>query len=217
MTLEELLTEIGEEKAAVVKEAIQAQKNRSIVEAKKKSLGIALDALRASLTEAGIDPAEDIQAQLDEMRKPPKGGKTDENAELTKAELKKVQRELADLKTAFTTEQTAKTEALAKLNRAKLTEALSKQIDGRMHAQDMFIENMILTGKVKIGDDEQPVFVQGDTEIDLKTGVDKWMKENPKLVINQTKPGSGKPVVGHQQQSGNDTEMSTIEMLRMGH
>ena len=217
MTLEELLTEIGEEKAAVVKEAIQAQKNRSIVEAKKKSLGIALDALRASLTEAGIDPDGDIQAQLDEMRKPPKGGKTDENAELTKAELKKVQRELADLKTAFTTEQTAKTEALAKLNRAKLTEVLSKQLDGRVHGQDMVIENMILTGKVKIGDDEQPVFVQGDTETDLKTGVDKWMKENPKLVINQTKPGSGKPVVGHQQQSGNDTEMSTIEMLRMGH
>jgi len=211
MTLEELLTEIGEEKAAVVKEAIQAQKNRSIVEAKKKSLGIALDALRASLTEAGIDPDEDIQAQLDEMRKPPKGGKPDD------AELKKVQKQLAELQTAFTTEQTAKTEALAKLNRAKLTEALSKQIDGRMHAQDMFIENMILTGKVKIGDDEQPVFVQGDTEIDLKTGVDKWMKENPKLVINQTKPGSRKPVVGHQQQSGNDTEMSTIEMLRMGH
>jgi len=211
MTLEELLTEIGEEKAAVVKEAIQAQKNRSIVEAKKKSLGIALDALRASLTEAGIDPDEDIQAQLDEMRKPPKGGKPDD------AELKKVQKQLAELQTAFTTEQTAKTEALAKLNRAKLTEALSRQIDGRMHGQDMFIENMILTGKVKIGDDEQPVFVQGDTEIDLKTGVDKWMKENPKLVINQTKPGSGKPVVGHQQQSGNDTEMSTIEMLRMGH
>jgi len=213
MTLEELLTEIGEEKAAVVKEAIQAEKNRSIVEVKKKThpLQEKLDALKASLTEAGIDPDEDIQAQLDEMRKPPKGGKPDD------AELKKVKKQLAELQTAFTTEQTAKTEALAKLNRAKLTEALSKQIDGRMHAQDMFIENMILTGKVKIGDDEQPVFVQGDTEIDLKTGVDKWMKENPKLVINQTKPGSGKPVGGHQQQSGNDTEMSTIEMLRMGH
>ena len=213
MTLEELLTEIGEEKAAVVKEAIQAEKNRSIVEVKKKThpLQEKLDALKASLTEAGIDPAEDIQAQLDEMRKPPKGGKPDD------AELKKVQKQLAELQTAFTTEQAAKTEALAKLNRAKLTEVLSRQLDGRVHGQDMVIENMILTGKVKIGDDEQPVFVQGDTEIDLKTGVDKWMKENPKLVINQTKPGSGKPVVGHQQQSGNDTEMSTIEMLRMGH
>ena len=83
-------------------------------------------------------------------------------------------------------------EKTQRYQRAKLTEVLKSQIGDKIYAADQVIKNMILEGTVKLADDDETVsYVQDGEEVNLKKGLDSFLKANPSIVKNIQVPGSG--------------------------
>jgi predicted RNase H-like nuclease (RuvC/YqgF family) len=193
MTLEEILAEVGEEKAGVIKAAIDAEKARGIDASRKKG-----DEVKRFMTEANklkdalkaldVDPESDMDTQLESLKQKiavaKAGGGSNE-------EVKALQRSLKTLETKFAETERKEAETRKKYESAKLTEALTKAFGDTLIGVDQVVENLILKGKAKLIDENSVVFVDGETETELSAGVEAFKKSRPDLVKINGKPGSG--------------------------
>jgi len=191
-SLDEILNELGAD-ADVVKEALEAEKQHGIEESRKKGQDVKKFMTQANrykdlLKTIELDPdAEDIQDQL--VTKVSSGkAKT---SELDK-QLSEMQKQIKSLKQVAEDNAKIAQEKTQRYQRAKLTEVLKSQIGDKIYAADQVIKNMILEGTVKLADDDETVsYVQDGEEVNLKKGLDSFLKANPSIVKNTQTPGSG--------------------------
>ena len=191
-SLDEVLAALGED-ADVVKEALEAEKQRGIEESRKKGQDVKkfmtqVNKYKDLLKTVELDPeAEDLQDQL--------------AAKVTgsKSQTTELDRQLNDMRKQIKTltqvaEDNARIAAdkTERFERAKLTEVLKSKVADKIYAADQVIKNWILEKAVKLADDGETVsFVKDGEEIDLIKGLESFLKANPSIVKNIQTPGSG--------------------------
>lgn len=98
----------------------------------------------------------------------------------------------------------------SKLQKA-LTDDSGKSI---MRGADLVIDNLIMTNKVKLKDDNETViFVKGDDEIDFTEGLTSLKKERADLLINTQHPGGESTGKGGSN-TGPKTDSDRLKELR---
>lgn len=192
-SLDDVLSGLGED-AEVVKEALEAEKQRGIEESRRKGQDIKKYMTQANrykdlLKTVELDPeAEDLQDQL--AAKVTAGKSTATEFE---KQLSAMQKQIKSL--TQTAEENAKIaqEKTQRYQRAKLSEVLKDKLGDKIYASDQVVKNLILEGRVKLANDDETVtYMQEDgSELDLKRGLDSFLKANPSIVKNTQTPGSG--------------------------
>jgi hypothetical protein len=222
MDLQEILSEVGEEKAAIINAAIQAEQKKGIDTSKKKGaentkliqeLARLKDALReaAGIEDFGEDPVETIKAKVSELKtvKQPEGVKDIESLKASiMAEVRaSAKKETEALRAQLAEKEKAAEMAQTKFRNAKITSQLSEQMNGKIRGHDYVIKDWIREGKVKLDDNDQIVFVgQDETDlIDGKKYLDQFTKERSDLVISQQIPGGGS--------AGNRVDVNKVKQI----
>ncbi|MBE3142023.1 MAG: hypothetical protein IMZ53_15725 [Thermoplasmata archaeon] len=226
MSFEEILAEVGEEKAAVITAHVEslklAERKIGIDASKKKGAentkliaetARLKDAIReaAGIEDFGDDPAETIRQSIAALKtvKPNNAAEGD----AIKVLETKFQKQMADMKNGFTTQLAEKDKATeqaqTKFRNAKITSQLSEAMNGKFKAHDLAIKDWIREGKVKLDENDQVVFTgQDETEtIDTKKYLESFAKERSDLVISQQIPGGGS--------AGNRVDVSRIKQISM--
>jgi hypothetical protein len=208
MDLQAILADVGEEKAAVIMAAIEDEKKRGVAESRRKGEDVKKhiteiaklkDALRDTL---GVEISGD--ADLRELL----AGKVEtlKSGMVPDSEVKKMAKQLDAITRSFTEAQAREEQTRAKLTTAKISNALAQKMSGKFHGHDLAIEKLISSGRVKINDADQVVFVQDDLEIDVDKGIETFRKERPDLVINKQSAGAG----GTQGTHSKDTKFMSL-------
>lgn len=226
MDLKELLTEIGEEKAKIVNDAIAAaalvEKNKGIEASKKKGAentklidkvaktkDIVRDETGVDLGDFSDEQIEAFRQKLTELKtKKTDGGGSGDG--VLEARLKKQEKLVADLQNQITEEKATAKTAQAKFQNAKITNKLTEATKDRFKGNDVLIENWILKGKVKLDDNENVVFVgesEGET-IDQKAYLEQFAKDRADLVISNQIPGGGSA-------GGGNKDVSKLKQLTL--
>jgi hypothetical protein len=222
MTLQELLVEIGEEKAALVKEAIEAEQLKGIAKAKENNGKLSkatteLIRLKGIVENVGLDLDGDTDQQIEDLKTRLTAAAGKKKGE-PDPEVAKLGKELASLKKLLADKDAEATEAKQKLTSAKLTERLTKALADKVVAHDYVIKDLIRNGQVKLGDNDSVVWLEGEDETDFDKGVEKFVKSNPALLKNTQKPGSGARDANAGGSHGdNSREIHPTEMLKMRH
>lgn len=146
----------------------------------------------------GVDTsAEDFDTQLAGVKQSietikASGGKPDEIGK----KLTALEAQLKTLTTENETNKKAATEATAKriaaVRKQALVEALTKA--GAVKPTELA---RLLEDRVKVGDDDKVVYIDGETEIDVVAGATKYLEANPEFKANAAKAGSGGGGGGH--------------------
>jgi len=220
MTLQELLVEIGEEKAVLVKEAIEAEQLKGIAKAKENNGKLSkatteLIRLKGIVENVGLDLDGDTDQQIEDLKQRLTAAAGKKKGE-PDPEVAKLGKELASLKKLLADKDAEATEAKQKLTNAKLTERLTKALGDKVVAHDYVIKDLIRNGQVKLVDDAV-LWVDGEEETDFDKGVEKFVKANPTLLKNTQKPGSGARDANAGGSHGDNSEIHPIEMLKMRH
>jgi hypothetical protein len=205
MDLQEILTEIGEEKAAIVNAAIASEQKKGIDASKKKGaentkliseIAKMKDAIKevVGIDDFGDDPVETIKEKISALKTAKPTVTNDDAIKNLEASFKK---QLVEMKNSFNTQlENEKKEAeiaKAKYRNSKITEKLSKEMANKIKGHDIQIENWILKNKVRLDENDNVVFI-GDSEdetIDSKKYLETFAKERSDLVISQQIPGGG--------------------------
>ncbi|MCX6224235.1 MAG: hypothetical protein NTV01_05715, partial [Bacteroidia bacterium] len=183
---------ISEEDVAVVNSLIESERNKGIEASRKKSKEVldkmtALNKLRDTLKELGMNPDDDLEVQTASFKeKLSKSGTSSDNSEI-----EKVMREVSGLKKRLEEKEKIEVELSGKLRNKTITEILSQAMGDNFHAKDLTIKDFIREGKVKLTDDNNVVFLDGNEEIELPKGIDAFKKARPDLVKNIQSGGSG--------------------------
>ena len=190
MGLQELLAELGEEKAAVVNAAIEAERTKGITESRRKGEEVKKhitqvarykDALRDTFGIDEIPDDADLKEILAERAKPAKKADSDE----------KWKREIDKLRKQFEDKERSEQALRQQLNGKKIADRLSSIMKDTFHGSDLIIKDFISSGRVKLTDDENVVWIDGESEIEVEKGVEAFRKSRPDLVKNVQKAGGG--------------------------
>ena len=192
MLLDDVLKKLNEEEKSVITEAIESEKSRGIDESRKKGQSVQkymteANRLKDILRNAGIDPDEDIEQQLVSLKESIK--------EKPKSDLERQVLTLSKQVKMLTDGMAEKTkEAEGEKNKyrnTKLTQVLGTSLGEKIHASDFVIKGLIRDGKVKLDENENPVWVDGETETEFGKGVELFLKQNNTIVKTQQTPGTG--------------------------
>jgi len=192
MLLDDVLKKLNEEEKTVVNSAIEAEKTRGIDESRKKGQSVTkfmteLNRLKDVIRNAGLDPEADVEEQIvalkDGLKEKPKSDL--ERQVLTLSKQVKI---LTDGMAEKTKE--AETEK-GKYRNTKLTQVLGTSLGEKIHASDFVIKGLIRDGKVKLDENENPVWVDGENEIEFGKGVETFLKQNNGIVKTTQTPGAG--------------------------
>jgi DNA repair exonuclease SbcCD ATPase subunit len=194
MELTEILDEIGEEKAAIINAAIEAEKNRGIEASRKKGEDVkkfmtVSNKLKDSLRALNIDPDGNLEEQISEART--RIEKLSKESEGGNDQVKSLQKQMADILKKLEASEKEKETVNRKLTTTKLSESLSKAFGDSIYGVDLAVKDLITSGVVKLSDGDKVVFLDGDNEIDLDEGVNSFKKKRPDLVKNTQKSGGG--------------------------
>jgi hypothetical protein len=222
MDLQEILTEVGEEKAAVIQAAITAEKKLGIATSSKKGaentkliaeIAKYKDALReaAGIEDFGDDPVTKIKESIAALRavKPNNATEGDALKALEQKLLKQQKESEARFQAIIAEKDKATEQAQTKFKNAKITSQLSDAMSGKIRGHDYVIKDLIREGKVRLDENEQAVFVgQDETEtIDSKKWLESFTKERSDLVISQQIPGGGS--------AGNRVDASKMKQMSL--
>jgi len=139
---------------------------------------------KVALEAAGYDGlAEDLDDWIAGLKKPADKGAADPEIDKLRKEFAKAQKALEEEKANV---QKIKSSADRKTVRSKLVEALRDKVYG----PDLLADSLISEGKVKLGDDESVLFVNGEDETEFGAGVKKLLETRPDLVRNTQAPGA---------------------------
>lgn len=204
MELQELFTKykMPQDEQDFVSGLIEAEKNLGITESRKKNkeaqtvraeLNRLRDLLKANLE---LDPEGELEEQITALKeKLQKSSKTSDDDGKSNAEIEKLRKEMKAMTDRFQKqideEKTAKEAVQQRLRNSKIKEVLDKAMGDVFIGKELVIKDFIREGKVKLTDDENVVFVDGDDEIELTKGIDLFRKNNSDLVRNNQVPGSG--------------------------
>lgn len=225
MDLQELLAEVGEEKAAIFNAAIEAAKQAEAkkgIEASRKKgaentkliaeIAKLKDAVKevAGVDDLGDDPVETIKAALKTVKQPDTAKDIDSLKASIIAEVKaSTKKETDALRAQLAEKEKAAEQAQTKFRNAKITSQLSEQMSGKFRAHDLAIKDWIREGKVRLDENDQIVFVgQDETEtIEPKKWLETYAKERSDLVISQQLPGGGS--------AGNRVDISKAKQMTL--
>jgi hypothetical protein len=197
MDLQELFTtyKIPQEGQDFVNGLIQAEKDKAITETGKKG-----KELKAMVTERNklrdlirgnfnIDPeSEDLESNLSELKEKLQKAGNEAIEKLNKSWEKK----FSDLTKTLEAKDAEKLALETKLDNSKITDILGKAMGDKFNGKSLAIRDLIRDKKVKLTEDKNDVvFVNGDEELELAKGLDKFAKDNQDLVRNIQNPGSG--------------------------
>lgn len=201
--LQSILTELGEEKATIIEDAISSERERGIDSAKKKQSEVVrvksqLNSLKDSIRALDIDPDQDIGEQINTFKATNNGKET---------ELQKLQREVKNLSAKLQTTEAVATEKAKKISMMNIKNDLSSVFGDRVPAKKFISDSLINNGSVRYDEDSQKTFwVSDGIDMELKDGVDSFLKENMHLVKNPQKPGSSS-TPGNNGNGGNANQM----------
>lgn len=194
MELSEILSEIGEEKAAVVSAAIEAEKNRAISATREKAKdvrGFMAETLKYKdhFRAIGLDPDGDLDAQLASIKE------RLDKAATAKGEddpaVKKLEKQLTAIMAKLEVAEKEKSEATQKYTKTRLSETLRKAFGDQINGVGLAVDNLIYGGKVKLSASDDVVFVNGEDELTIDEGIAAFKKAYPELVKNTQTPGGG--------------------------
>jgi hypothetical protein len=192
-TLDEILSEVGDDKAAIIRAAIDAEKTRGIEASRKKGTEVSkwmesANKLRDSLRELELDPDADLSPQIATVKE--KIAKAT-SAHAPNGEIAKLQKTVDDLLKKSAQAEERERAAQQKLSQATLTDHLRKAFGDSVYGADAQIKLMVLEGRAKLTDDGKAVIVDGDNELDIAAGVEAFKKSHPEIVKNTATPGGG--------------------------
>jgi len=171
---------------AYLENAIDAEKQTGISSKRRANQEAqSLRRWKQVLEEAGYDGdadgvAEWLQAKAAASTKP---GEPNPEIDKLRKEFAKAQKALEDEKQNASK---IKTTADRRSIKAKLIEAFRDKVYGH----DLLADSLINDGKVKLTEDEQVVFVNGEDEVEFGAGVKKLLESRPDLVKNTQAPGA---------------------------
>lgn len=192
MELQDVLSEIGEEKANVILSAIEAEKARGISESKKK--GSEAQKLRSELAKVKLEYKEVFghEWEGDDVRT------LFENAKQTTAKTASVNtndfvpvREFKRLTQQLEEERQEREKTAQKWRVGRLSQALTQAMGDKVYARDFVVQNLIDTGKVRLSEDDSVVYVDNDSEYPLDKGMEMFRKARPDVWKNTQAQGSG--------------------------
>jgi len=100
-----------------------------------------------------------------------------------KTNFEKTQKELAD-------ERKAAQLLKDKAQKSKIKEVLTSKLGNEIYGADLIIESLISAGKVGIDENENVLFIEGDTKLDLEAGIKKFLESRPDIKKNNQQPGA---------------------------
>jgi hypothetical protein len=207
MSLQDIITKykISDDEVTEINGLIQAEKDKGISESKKKNkevlevkteLNKIRDMLRGNLD---LDPDGDLEEQAKVLKeklekstaKAEAGSLAELEDRLKKDFDKRLKESEAKAQKQIDTEKAEKEAVASKFRNSKISQILKKAMGDQFIGSDLAIKDFIRENKVKLTDDETVIFVDGDDEVELAKGLEKFKKDNPDLVRNTQSPGSG--------------------------
>jgi hypothetical protein len=212
MDLQSILAELGEEKAAIVQAAIDAEKNRGIESSRKKgSENTKLLSEIARIKDAIKDTLEIDDIPSDADLKELIGSRVKKGSE-TSSEFEKVKRDLAKLSAQLAEKEKQEAKLQQELTYKKINEKLATHMRDAFHGSDLLIKDIISSGRVKLIDDDNVVFLDGDSEIDILKGIESVKKSRPDLVKNIQQTGGGSY---RTETRNNNKQMPQVEWMKL--
>lgn len=194
MTLEDIVKELGDDKSKIIFGAIDAEKQRGIEASRKKGEEVKkfmteANKLRDSLRALEIDPDANIDEQIDDFKR--RVEKLSKEGEGSEANIKNMQRQLAQISQQLEGEKKEREAAQRKYVNSKISESLTRAFGDTVYGVDLVVKGLMSDGKVKMADGEKIVFVDGESELDLESGVKLFLEQRKDLAKNTQRPGSG--------------------------
>ena len=210
MDIQEILSEVGEEKAKIITDhynaLIDVEKKKGVDASKKKGaentkLIAEVAKMKDTLKEVfGIDDlGEDLSETVKSAVSNLKTAKPDNatNGDAVKAIEERLNKQIREIKASMQKqvddEKRKSEEVQSKYRNSKITSQLSDAMNGKIRGHDFVIKDLIREGKVRLDDSENVVFVGSDENdvFDTKKFLETFMKERSDLVISQQVPGGG--------------------------
>jgi hypothetical protein len=191
MDLQEVLSKVGDDGAAVINAAIEAERNKGVAESRRKGEEVKKhlteanrlkDALRDTL---GIEysPDIDLTEALASVKAGSSKGKSSTDDKLA--------REVERLRKQFEEKEKSEQSLRQQLTNKKLSDVLSQKMRDQFHGADLIVKDFISSGRVKLLDDETVIGIDGDEEVDVDKLIETYRKARPDLVKNTQTGGSG--------------------------
>ncbi|MBD3387598.1 MAG: hypothetical protein GF414_01530 [Candidatus Altiarchaeales archaeon] len=143
---------------------------------------------KKSLEEAGYEGDPEGIAEWLESKATPQDGDGSSDSK-TNAEIAKLRREFEKQKKELEEERAGAQKIKAESDKRAIKSALQDAL-GKMSGHQYVIDSLILGGKVKLTEDEEVVFVDGENEVDFQSGVKGILESNPDLLPNTQAPGA---------------------------
>lgn len=225
---EELLADI-DALLDVEKQTGIKSKNKVDAEAKKLRDSLKSVAVFKSIVEElgykdGETDVEEFKTDLlAKVKGPTKDGKGVDDSEVQK-QLKLLTKRLDLAEKGKQDAEQKSNELLERTRRRTTQDALLKALttdkgQPKMFGQDLLVKDLISSGRVKLTDDESKVvFVKGDDEVDMDTGLKDLMTERKDLLINYQTGGAGTGSGGGSPPAnkGERTDAERVKALRSG-
>ena len=168
---------------------INAEKQKGITEYQKKD-GELLK-LKNFIKESGFDS--DRHGTLKEYIKSISTKAA--NSDNDKVTINSLTEKLNELTETFATSQRVQKEATEKANTESLRSVLTSELGSKVFGAGFIIDNLLRKGDVKKVDGKDIFSVDG-VDLDLKTGINKFLENNRDIVRSTPTDGRGVPVAG---------------------
>jgi len=147
----------------------------------RKTLG----SLKEKLSDLGYEDDGDLDEFFDTLKK----SKTE--APESNKELKKLTKQLADLKTQLDQKTAAESELRDRSKKLRIKNQLGKDLSDKVYAHDYVIDGLINNKQIDIDEDgETVVWMDGDNRVPYDKGLKSFIEKNASLVKNQMKAGA---------------------------
>lgn len=183
----EAITASGNAEMEKGKKLVNARnaENKGLQAFKKAVVGLGFDAENGKLDEFVADVSGKVAAGTEG-----EAAKTELGS--LKSDIGKLTSTVGTLKTKLDESETQRTDLLAKNRNQVIQTTLLKAMDDKIYGADAEIFKLVHEKKVGLAADESTVvFKDGDNEVALQEGVDKFIEDHPGIVKSQQTGGAG--------------------------
>lgn len=173
-------------------QAARSEINRKNTEAKtlRDRSKILAEALGVDMSaEDYEDQVAGVKSSLEAIKN--SGGKPDEIGKKLSALEAQITKLTAENESNKKTAAEATAKRVAAVRKQALVDALTKA--GAVKPTELA---RLLEDRVKVGDDDKVIYLDGEAQIDVETGAAKYLEANPEFKANTGKPGGGSPPGG---------------------
>jgi hypothetical protein len=155
--------------------------------ANKEAEGLrkSLTAIKDKLSDLGWEEDSDLEEFFDSLKK------TKETAPESNKELKKLTKQLVELKSQLDAKTAAESELRGKTSKLRIKTKLGADISDKVWASEYVVDGLINSQKIGYDDDtDSVVWLDGETRIPYDQGLKRWLDSNQSLLKNSQKPGA---------------------------